>query len=247
MINTVKESLMLLKNSPLLILYSILADVAFLIFYTASGNIFSELVGNRVANYAPSLTKDFALYGYGALFKLELFYILLFLLSGLLTSYVVYCIFQGLAWWLAAKIVKQKNNGSQYLKTFFKLNLVWLLAYALYSINDFFVAFREKITGEVVIIKYPLLAIFVSVLLLALTSYVFQDIGKTLKFIQNNFLVFLKTFVFVAVLMFIVDRLLVLLRFNKEVQLFVGLLLVFISFAYSRVLLILNFCVLYRK
>ena len=242
MINTLKKTLDSFVNSPLLILYSVLSDIAFLIVYTSAGNIFSELIGNRVANYSPTLTKNLSLYGISSLFTLEMFFILIFILAGLLFSYAIYCVFQGLSWWLAFKIVKQKTKFSEYLKNFFKINAVWLVAYALYSINDYFLVFRQKLAPEEFIItKYPLLILFVFVVLLAITSYVFQNISKAISFISKNFFLFLKSFSFVLLLLFLVDRFLVLLRFNQEIQLFAGLLSVFLTFAFSRVFLIKSF------
>lgn len=238
----IKKSFRKFINAPLLLLYSIILDIGFLIAYSFSKSAFTGLIGTNIANYAPSFTKDFAVYGFSALLSKESLWIIILLFASIIIYYVIYCIFQGSAWFVSFRICRQKIHFKGYLRKFFAVNFWWMLAYLLYSVNDFMLSFRIKLSPQDFSpLKYALPAVFFILALIAFASYVFLDFKKTINFISNNLLHALKAYLFILIVFLALDYVLIWLRFNKEAQLFLGLLLVFLLFSFSRVFIIESF------
>lgn len=152
----------------------------------------------------------------------------LYILLGAII-YVFYSLFQGITWWLANNQIK-KIDCIEYLMYFFKVNIVFLLLFALSHflliIGDIWKTLYDK-TGIFVFLSYLILIL---ILYFAPIKYTKRKLKRDKKLILVYVFVFLGFFV----LNYLVE---ILMQLNFAIGIFIGILIVFPFMAYSKVLI----------
>lgn len=164
-----------LKKNPLLLIAACLLDAAFFFawgFYTTPIN---ERIVEQAILVANSAGENLKQGNLSALLPLNP-QILSLLGILFITSFLLYVIFHGTNWWIAQKLVNRKTGYKQYVLGFAKVNLLWLLAYALYRIFDVIIALRATIVEKLApglpnIAAYFLFAFLLVMTFAALFSY----------------------------------------------------------------------------
>jgi len=71
-------------------------------------------------------------------------FLILLLLLGM-TAYLLYCLFQGIAWKLSSELAGYKISWKEYLKSFTKVNSFWFAIFVIYYFGSLFVSIRKTI------------------------------------------------------------------------------------------------------
>jgi len=164
-------------------------------------------------------------------------------------SYALYCIFQGLVWFIAHKILKEKTNFKEYIKRFFAVNILWCVSFVI--IAYFYVraviytqVLRSPSNIQTVSIFSVILLIILSYF--ALISYVLIKKYGFVDSIKKSFSLAIKEFATIApmyvllVLGFAVIDVLLRLLFmvNVTLMVIIGIILMFPFIAYARLVII---------
>lgn len=176
------NSLSLLKKNGFLLVTAAIIDAVFFVAY----GFFTGPVSRKISEHAillsnnlsPLLAEQHAEKGILELlftaqlrpltFKLTLLILLLFAIS-----YIIYCIFHGTSWWMAAKIAGQKWKYREYVLGFAKVNLIWLAFYIIFKLFDTFFSIRHLLI-EKIIPNSPNLAskvLWAALILLSLAAF----------------------------------------------------------------------------
>ncbi len=184
-IKELMNSLSLIKKNSFLLVVAAIIDALFFIAY----GFFTGPVSRKISEHAillsnnlsPLLAEQHAQKGILELlfapelrpltFKLTLLILLLFAIS-----YIIYCIFHGTSWWMAAKIAGQKWSYRDYVLGFAKINLIWLACYVVFKAFDTFFSIRQLIIEKIIpnspnIASKVLLAVLILLSLSAFFSY----------------------------------------------------------------------------
>jgi hypothetical protein len=176
-------SLSLLKQNIWLVVTTILIDAAFLFFY----GFLTPFVGNAITAHvvliSNKISQLMAQQKTGMLYLLftpevrPLTYkMLLLILIFFVLIYIIYTIFQGTTWWLSRNIAGEKDTYRSYFFKFAKINILWIVLYALYKCLDALAGVRYVIVqkfapGTPNILGNTLDALFVILVISAIFSY----------------------------------------------------------------------------
>lgn len=161
-LNQLKETFRLMIKKPKYIAYAALADIMFIFTIT----FFSSALYDKMLEYAiaaSSLAAQSSAQIGNIIASSETLYQGLLSISGVrefvydiilmgiilaLGIYITYCFFQGISWHLAGKLAKSKQKYSAFMRSFLKINLLWLAIYALLGIIKLAAGFRQQIASQ---------------------------------------------------------------------------------------------------
>lgn len=165
-----------------LVLLTPLADLLFFITLgLATAPLFDRIIiyaqayFSGLAGRAPELLQD-AVQGNSAfplnaaLLKLALLYLTL-----LITIYVVYTLFQGLAWGFAARASRAEISPFAYLKRFARANLLWVPLYGILHLLSLLSDFQASVSARMGIAQPKALLVFIMVSTLLLLYFAVSD------------------------------------------------------------------------
>lgn len=164
-------------------------------------------------------------------------------------SYLLYCIFQGLVWFIAHKILEEKTNFKEYIKRFFAVNILWCISFIIIAY------FYVKAVIYTQVLRSPsnlgTVSIFSAVLLVilcyfALISYVLikkhsfvDSIKKSFSLGTKEFQTIVPMYVLLILGFALIDVLLRLLfMISTTLMIIVGIILMFPFIAYARIVII---------
>lgn len=164
-------------------------------------------------------------------------------------TYFIYCIFQGINWFIAHKVFKIKTNPADYIKRFFAVNFVW---YVIVVIISYFyvkaVIYTQVLRtpsnlGTVSILSLILVA---AICYFAFISYVLIKKHGFIDSIKKSFSLGIKEFSTIAsmyillILGFVLIDILLRLLFmiSTILMIIIGILLIFPAIAYTRLVII---------
>ncbi|MCK5630126.1 MAG: hypothetical protein KAI26_05890 [Nanoarchaeota archaeon] len=157
-----KEAFRLMLRKPGFIAYAVLADMMFIFTIT----FFSSALYDKILEYviaASSLTaKSSAQIGsivassntlYSGILSIsgvrEFAYgIIIISLLLALGTYFIYCFFQGISWHLAGNLAGSRHKYYDFMSSFLKINIIWLVIYALFGIIKLAAGFRKQIASQ---------------------------------------------------------------------------------------------------
>ncbi|MDP7457297.1 MAG: hypothetical protein QGH47_01090, partial [Candidatus Woesearchaeota archaeon] len=185
-----EKALKIFKSNPGAIFKIILLDIIFLLVYgfvkgspDLSGflgkiyeylKIFLTLTSQKAKDLTLEVARQvsiFSLIDENPLIA-KYFYLLLlaFLLFGLVT-YFLYSFMQGSSWYLNAKLTSETPSYKNYIKQFFKVNILWFLLYVIFIIVGFINSFRFTILERSGTPNPPGLDIFIIVLIIIIAYF----------------------------------------------------------------------------
>jgi len=164
-------------------------------------------------------------------------------------SYLLYCIFQGLVWFIAHKMFKIKTRPADYIKRFFAVNLVWYLMVVI--IGYFYVkaviytqVLRTPSNLETVNIFSTILLIvicyfaFVSYALIKKYGFI-DSIKKSFSLATKEFSTIASMYILFILAFFLIDIILKLIfMISTALMIIVGIILIFPVIAYMRLVII---------
>lgn len=156
---TARKTLGLMKKNWKLVFLIALSDIMFILITAFfSSAVFdkmldyilaaSSLIASKSAELgsivaqSPTFFQAIASVEGADLYIYDTILLALILLFGI---YVFYSLFQGFSWYLAGRIAGKKKDYYSFMKHFLIINLVWILAYALYRLLDIFISFRNLV------------------------------------------------------------------------------------------------------
>lgn len=164
-------------------------------------------------------------------------------------TYVIYCIFQGINWFIAHKMFKIKIKPAEYMKMFFSVNLVW---YAVVMIISYFyvkaVIYTQVLRspsnlGTVSIISLILVAVicyfaFISYVLIKKHGFI-DSIKKSFSLGIKEFLTIASMYILLILGFVLIDFILKLIfMISTILMIIVGMILIFPAIAYARLVII---------
>lgn len=156
-----------------------------------------------------------------------------------LVIFVLYCIFQGVAWYLAGKLDKSKMHWRVFLTHFARINLLWFGFYFLWQCVSMVFDLRrvaiEKATSQPAPEAGIALMVVLAVLVyFAIISYPSLSIRKA--FSMGTRRLYLLAAGFIVLLQFFVGNLVVtqIARFNPKLSFIVGVILMLVLISWSR-------------
>ena len=197
-LNQLKETFRLMIKKPKYIAYAALAD--FMCIITIA--FFSSALYDKMFEYAIAASslaaKSSAQIG-NIIASSETLYQGLLSISGVkefiydiiiigiilaLGIYIIYCFFQGISWHIAGKLAKSKQKYSTFMRSFLKINLLWLAIYAIFGIIKLAAGFRQQIASQ----PYAGNALDISIIIpiLAALLIYFAAISYSRIFIKNK-------------------------------------------------------------
>jgi len=157
-----REAFRLMARRPALTAYAAISDILFiLIFAFFSSAIYGKMLEYAIA--ASSLAaKSSAELGsilavsqtfYQAFMSIDgvnlfVYDILIMMFILLVGAYVFYCFFQAISWHIAGKISGRRRSYYRFIASFFKINIVWIIIYSVFSIIRLAAGFREQISAR---------------------------------------------------------------------------------------------------
>ncbi len=157
--------------------------------------------------------------------------------------FVLFCLFQGMNWWLATSIAGKKQNWRAFLLGFARVNLLWFGLYALWYCADTVFDLRrlmlEKSLGQPAPTASIVLAIILAVLIyFAIISYPLLSIRKAFRAGTRGARVLIPAVLLILV-HFLAGNLMTqwIARVNTLAMLVIGAVLLFSLLAWSRVYL----------
>ncbi|PIN85885.1 hypothetical protein COV19_07380 [Candidatus Woesearchaeota archaeon CG10_big_fil_rev_8_21_14_0_10_44_13] len=164
------------------------------------------------------------------------------------STYILWCIFQGINWHLASWVThKKKTHFYVYLGRFSLLNLIWLIALGLIGYITYKLSVYNAMATITVIsqnsINYLMLFLAAVLLYLAVVSYSFSAKEGFLGSLKNAFVLgvrkarfYAASYLLVALAVFLVYLLISLLNLGLVAAVLVDLVIMLPMFAYGRVL-----------
>jgi hypothetical protein len=155
--------------------------------------------------------------------------------------FVLYCLFQGLNWYLAKTLIGKPGKWRTFLLRFTKINVLWFLLYAIWYVVDAVFDLRrlaiEKATGQTASgAGIALLAVIAIMIYFALVSYPLMSVRAGFVLGIRRFAVLVPAFVLIAVQFLAANRLLAWLAPISRTTVFVlGAIFLFVLFAWTRV------------
>lgn len=164
-------------------------------------------------------------------------------------TYVIYCLFQGINWFIAHKIFKIKINFKEYIKRFFAVNFIW------YVITLIIIYFYVKAVIYTQVLRNPsnlgMVSTFSVILLVVLCYFAFisyvlikkhgfiDAIKKSFSLGTKEFQTIVPMYVLLILGFALIDILLRLLfMINTTLMVIVGIILIFPFITYSRLVII---------
>jgi len=253
-----KEALLLLKRNPKYLILSAVSDLLFFFFY---GFILSKLF-NKTTEYMYTFANRMTLYSLqnpmsppfsmsaisetgasGLLLNIILLFIII-----IISTYFVYCFFQGFSWAFARKIIDgigEKTDSYRFVISFFFINLFWFSLYIIYKIINYGLSLSYMLktkaetspTGIFSVILFLILAYFVFI------SYSLQDKNKGIKeifrFGIRRFPQVIFSYIFVILIFVLLDLILKLISFGGIVSFIIcGIILLPTAFLWARLYMI---------
>ncbi len=233
----VRELLAGLKNilhNPLLVLGASALDALFIFCYAFVGTFVGDQIAAHVVLISNQISPMIASGQTGILFKLFegalqslSFKLVSLIILFFVLLYLVYIALQGPSWWLASKVAGNKVSFSSYFWKFAKLNLAWLVIFAVWKILDVFFSVRyqllKKFAPGTDFAAIIFTALFVFIAVSAFLSYTrlrfFEGVKLPLR-VSAGIIGLCLVFLLVAV--FVVSQL---GRLNADFGLFVSILL----------------------
>lgn len=165
----------------------------------------------------------------------------------LVSTYILWCIFQGINWHLASWVSHRKVHFLRFLGKFSLLNLVWLAAliligYATYRVSVYNAMARIAVVGQNTLNYLMLLLVFV-LFYFAVVSYSFAARKSFLDALKDAFVFgvrkakfYVPAYVMIALLLAVIYFVVSLFRLNLMITVPLNLLFMLPAFAYGRVL-----------
>ena len=223
-----------IKNNPLLVLGASALDALFVFCYAFVGTLVSDQIAAHVVLISNQVSPMIAGGQTRILFKLFegslrplSFKLVTLIFIFFVLIYLLYIALQGPAWWLASKVAGNKSSLNKYFWKFAKINLAWLVVFAVWKVLYFFFSVRYQLLKkfapgtDVAAIVFTVLFIVLTILaFLSYTRLRFSE-GLKLPLSISAGLVGL-CLVFALVALFIVSQL---GKFSADLGLFVSILL----------------------
>lgn len=251
------NSIDLIKKNPVKIVYPILIDMLFLLFY----GVFSKIITDRIAYYFSSvyelmfnntevfktnfLTKGF----FSAIFNVPGadVYIkksLLWVFILVVFIYASYCFFQALSWRFSLNLTKKKKI-KEYMKRFFLINLVWLFFFIVYNIISLVIGFKKQIVSryaEVPSFSVTLFIFAVVVSYFVLISYSLIEKYDVKSSLKKTFIAGVKRPKQILLMYLIIFAVFYIVNFimsyfgniNQKISIFIGVFILLPLFAWAR-------------
>ncbi|MEM4253960.1 MAG: hypothetical protein QXR48_01045 [Candidatus Woesearchaeota archaeon] len=128
--------------------------------------------------------------------------------------FVLFCVFQGLAWFIAARLTGSRTHWRKYLLVFARINLLWAGLYFFWQVADTVFNLRrvavEKITGQIIAGSGIVMQVLLAVLIyFAIVSYALLGIRKAFVVGTRKIIVLLPAVVIVCLQFFICNYFLI--------------------------------------
>jgi len=244
------ESFKAIKSKKYYILYPVIVDLLFILSY---GSVLGFFIGN-IQEKAVALieTGKSILYSGGLIKGLltnnQVISIVLSTLGFMITTYIQYCIFQGVTWRFARKFVEEHVHFFSYLKKFFLVNIFWFFWFFIVEILDYVRRLLVYLRGEelTTTLFSGLLLFFIFVIIyFAFISYALINRYKIVEAVKKSFSLGIKKINFfllmhlIIFLVFLIINLLLILTFkvNLILMVIVGIVLVSPAYTWARVFL----------
>jgi len=164
-------------------------------------------------------------------------------------SYLLYCIFQGLVWFIAHKVLKEKTNFKEYIKRFFAVNILWCISFIIIAY------FYVKAVILTQVLRSPsnlvMVGTFSAILLVVLCYFAFisyalikkhrfiESIKKSFSLGTKEFPTIASMYILLILGFALIDGFLRLLfMINTTLMIIVGIILIFPFIAYARLVII---------
>lgn len=154
--------------------------------------------------------------------------------------FVLFCVFQGLAWFVAARLTGLRMHWRKYLLVFARISLLWAGLYFFWQVADTVLNLRriavEKITGQVIsgsgVVMPVLLAILVY---FAIVSYALLGIKNAFVVGTKKIMVLLPAVVIVCLQFFICNYLLTrLAEISPKLSFIITVIVLLVLLAWTR-------------
>jgi len=171
------------------------------------------------------------------------------ILGLIVLSYTLYCIFQGLVWFIAHKMLEEKTNFKEYIKRFFGVNILWGISFII--IAYFYVKaviFTQVLKSQS---NLGMVSTFSAILLIVLCYFAFisyvlikkhgfiDSIKKSFSLGTKEFPTIASMYILLILGFALIDGLLRLLfMINTTLMIAVGIILIFPFIAYARLVII---------
>ena len=168
---------------------------------------------------------------------------ILYMLLFMLITYIVYIIFQSLAWNFSLRIIKKKINIKKYIISFAIINLFWLVILIIYQILDLIAKLRAELNSVkgFDIMSMIINFILIIVIYFAVISYIKLDLKKSLIIGWKNYKTLLSIYVAIIAYFFLLNFILArLYEINTTFAVVAGIVLFIPAITWSRVLLALS-------
>ncbi|MDO8741186.1 MAG: hypothetical protein Q7J54_06470 [Candidatus Woesearchaeota archaeon] len=256
--NQFLKSFYILKNNPKYVVFSVIFDLLFFAIYgvvslaifnviTDKSNILLQIASSNKDSVNQLIAEGKNLFqammlqqGFGQGLKS----ILLLFFALMIFIYLVYCVFQGLNWRIARNLTGSKFRVSEFMKSFFKINILWL---ALLYLGMFFermigililLSGKKQDTGVIALIIAVIIAYFafISYALPVKKGVIKRSFASGFK----KFLIFVPVYVIVAIVFLIINYILLFAQqINYALMVVLGFLLFLPALSWVRVFICL--------
>lgn len=157
--------------------------------------------------------------------------------------FVLFCVFQGLAWWFATSVAGKKTHWRVFLLQFARINMFWFGLYAVWYVVDAILDLRrlvvEKALGQSALASNTVLLVVLVVLVyLAMLSYPLLGIRKAVLLGTHRAQTMLPAFILIVVQMLAGNFLVQWVAQVSKLALFIlGTVLLVVLLAWSRLYL----------
>ncbi len=230
------DSCKAIKKKPLYLAIVPVIDLLFLFVFFIIYNFFFEKIMDRIISNQQQMNSLIINIG--------------FWIFGLVVlSYLLYCIFQGLVWFIAHKVLKEKTNFKEYIKRFFAVNILWCISFIIIAY------FYVKAVILTQVLRSPsnlvMVGTFSAILLVVLCYFAFisyalikkhrfiESIKKSFSLGIKEFSTIIPMYVLLILGFALIDVLLRLLfMISTTLMIVVGIILIFPFIAYARLVII---------
>ncbi|MBI2129875.1 hypothetical protein HYU07_06600 [Candidatus Woesearchaeota archaeon] len=252
------KSVYILKNNPKYIIFSAIFDLLFFAIYgvvslaifniiTDKANILLQIASSSKDSINQLIAEGKNLFQAMMLqqgFSQGLKSILLLFFALMIFIYLVYCVFQGMNWRIARKLTGGKFEVIGFMKSFFKINILW---FAIFYLGLLF----ERIIGIVLILSGKkqdtgVIALIIAVLVAYFAFISYALIGKKGAIKRafasgfKKFLIFVPVYIVIAIVFLIINYILILAQqLNYALMVVLGFLLFLPALSWARVFICL--------
>jgi len=244
-------SWLLLSRNKIVVLASVLVDMLFFFLYgLMTRPIFANLTNHTIiigslvsqelrvaAGRARPAVVDLLLQEPTKHFTMQFLGLLLVLA---VVVFVIYSVFQGINWWMAASITKKTMHWRDYLLKFAKINILWFVLFSIWYCFDAIFDLRrlviEKSLNQPAAGASIVLNIILGVIIyFVLVSYPLLSAKKSFSKGFRNLKTIIPALILV-VIHFVVGSVILqwLIKINAAVMFIVGILILFVLFAWAR-------------